>query len=65
MGSHKKEVCKKGLHLLLGTNLVFNGEGLRECRRCRYDRTNRIRREKRNDTNSSSNSELQDGAIAK
>jgi len=46
MGDRKKTACLKG-HPLEEPNLVFNGEGFRECKRCKYDRRNKRRREER------------------
>jgi hypothetical protein len=37
MGDHKKTKCRKG-HPLEAPNLVFNSEGMRECRICRNKR---------------------------
>ena len=48
MGDYKKEKCKQG-HPLEGTNLVFNSDGARECRKCKYTRAARPKqRERRN-----------------
>lgn len=40
------KTCHLG-HPLEEPNLVYNGEGFRECKRCAWDRQNRSRKERR------------------